>query len=68
MGVDWRQLRALSLLAAIGFIMSLFIGNLAFAGAAQAEAMKLRVLSGSLIAAVTGFLPPRSARSREARR
>lgn len=67
-GVDWRQLHALSLLAAIGFTMSLFIGNLAFADAARAEAVKLGVLSGSLIAAVAGLLLLRSALPREARR
>ena len=66
--VDWRQLHALSLLAAIGFTMSLFIGNLAFADAARAEAVKLGVLSGSLIAAVTGLLLLRSALPKETRR
>ena len=67
-GVSWRQLHALSLLAAIGFTMSLFIGNLAFADAARVDAVKLGVLSGSLIAAVAGYfmlrsaLPPETAR------
>ena len=54
-GVNWRQIHGLSLLAAIGFTMSLFIGNLAFADPAQVDAVKLGVLSGSLIAALAGF-------------
>ncbi len=54
-GVGWRKLHGLSLLAAIGFTMSLFIGNLAFEDQAQIDAVKLGVLSGSLIAALTGY-------------
>lgn len=54
--VGWRQVHAVSLLAAIGFTMSLFIGNLAFPDPAQVEAVKLGVLSGSLIAAVAGYV------------
>ncbi len=66
-GVNWRQLHGLSLLAAIGFTMSLFIGNLAFADAETINAVKVGVLSGSLIAALAGYfllkrsLPPRAA-------
>ena len=63
--VDWRQLHALSLLAAIGFTMSLFIGNLAFADPAQVDAVKLGVLAGSSIAALTGYFLLRSALPRE---
>ena len=54
--VNWRQIHALSLLAAIGFTMSLFIGNLAFADPAQVDAVKLGVLSGSTIAALAGYV------------
>ncbi|MBV7258943.1 Na+/H+ antiporter NhaA [Erythrobacter crassostreae] len=53
--VTWRQIHALSLLAAIGFTMSLFIGNLAFTDPALVDAVKLGVLSGSLVAALAGF-------------
>ncbi|MCK0097889.1 Na+/H+ antiporter NhaA [Qipengyuania sp. S6317L1] len=64
-GVGWRKIHGLSLLAAIGFTMSLFIGNLAFTdpetGPALIDAVKLGVLSGSLVAAVAGFLLLRSA-------
>lgn len=53
--VRWTQIYGLSLLAAIGFTMSLFIGNLAFADPAQVDAVKLGVLSGSLVAALCGY-------------
>ncbi|WAT16902.1 Na+/H+ antiporter NhaA [Aurantiacibacter sp. MUD11] len=55
-GVNWRQVHALSLLAAIGFTMSLFIGNLAFTDPEQIRAVKIGVLSGSLVAALAGYL------------
>ncbi|MEE4152914.1 MAG: Na+/H+ antiporter NhaA [Erythrobacter sp.] len=60
-GVGWRKLHGLSLLAAIGFTMSLFIGNLAFADPAQVDAVKLGVLAGSLVAALGGYFLIRSA-------
>ena len=53
--VGWRQIHGVSLLAAIGFTMSLFIGNLAFDSAAQVDAVKIGVLAGSVIAALAGF-------------
>ncbi len=54
--IDWRQVHGLSLLAGIGFTMSLFIGNLAFADPAQVDAVKIGVLGGSLVAAVLGYV------------
>ena len=54
-GVGWRNIHGLSLLAAIGFTMSLFVGNLAFTDPALIDAVKLGVLSGSLVAAFAGF-------------
>ncbi|MEP5938437.1 MAG: Na+/H+ antiporter NhaA [Erythrobacter sp.] len=59
-GVSWRQIHAISLFAAIGFTMSLFIGNLAFASAEQVDAVKLGVLSGSTVAAILGYFLLRS--------
>ena len=53
-GIGWMQVWGLSLVAGIGFTMSLFIGNLAFADPAQINAVKLGVLSGSLVAALAG--------------
>jgi Na+:H+ antiporter, NhaA family len=35
--------------------MSLFIGNLAFIGAAQVDAVKVGVLAGSLLSALAGW-------------
>ncbi|MBB3033295.1 Na+/H+ antiporter NhaA [Alteriqipengyuania lutimaris] len=55
-GVGWLQVWGLSLIAGIGFTMSLFIGNLAFASPEQINAVKLGVLSGSVIAAIAGVL------------
>ncbi len=54
--IGWRQLHGLSLLAAIGFTMSLFIGNLAFDDQQTIDAVKIGVLGGSLIAALVGYL------------
>lgn len=53
--VNWRQIHGMSLLAAIGFTMSLFIGNLAFTDPLLFDQVRLGVLSGSLIAAVAGY-------------
>lgn len=55
-GVGWRKIHGLSLLAAIGFTMSLFIGNLAFTDPAMIDAVKVGVLSGSLVAAIGGYV------------
>ena len=60
-GVNWRMLHALSLLAAIGFTMSLFIGNLAFLDGATVDQVKIGVLSGSVIAALAGYFLLKSA-------
>ena len=60
-GIGWAQIWGLSLIAGIGFTMSLFIGNLAFASPEQIAAVKLGVLSGSLVSAVAGILILRSA-------
>ncbi|MEM9085961.1 MAG: Na+/H+ antiporter NhaA [Pseudomonadota bacterium] len=54
-GIGWRKIHGLSLLAAIGFTMSLFIGGLAFDDPAQVDAVKIGVLGGSLVAALLGF-------------
>jgi Na+/H+ antiporter NhaA len=59
-GIAWRQVYGLSLIAGIGFTMSLFIGNLAFTTPDQLAAVKLGVLSGSLISALGGILILRS--------
>ena len=45
-----------AVLAGIGFTMSLFIGTLAFNDAERARDVRLGVLSGSFISALTGYL------------
>ena len=55
-GATWRQFFGVCVLCGIGFMMSLFIGGLAFAGqgAAYETQVKLGVLLGSLAAGVLG--------------
>lgn len=52
----WTQLYAVSMIAGIGFTMSLFIGGLAFQDAQHAVSIRLGVLLGSLASAVVGGL------------
>jgi len=54
-GVRWRHLLGAAWLAGIGFTMSLFIAQLAFADAAHLEAAKLGILMASCICAVIGM-------------
>lgn len=55
-GTSWPQIYGVSLLAGIGFTMSLFIGTLAFGAPEQAAQVRIGVLGGSLISAVAGYL------------
>ena len=55
-GVNWRQLYAISLLCGVGFTMSLFIGSLAFEVADFEAPIRLGVITGSIISAVTAYL------------
>lgn len=57
-GSTWLALYGVSMLCGIGFTMSLFIGSLAFehGGFEYAAAVRLGVLSGSLLSAVFGYL------------
>ncbi|HEX8300283.1 Na+/H+ antiporter NhaA [Sphingomonas sp.] len=53
---SWMQLYGMSLLAGIGFTMSLFIGGLAFPGRPDlADQVKIGVLAGSLLSALAGY-------------
>jgi NhaA family Na+:H+ antiporter len=53
-GVSWRQLFAASWLAGIGFTMSLFIADSAFAGDLL-DTAKMSILIASLLAGAVGF-------------
>jgi NhaA family Na+:H+ antiporter len=54
-GATWFQFYGLALLTGIGFTMSLFIGTLAFQGPELNDAVRIGVLSGSLVCAVAGY-------------
>ena len=56
-GVNWTQLTGAAFLGGIGFTMSIFIANLAYADLPQfIEASKISILTASLLAAAFGFL------------
>lgn len=54
-GVNWLQFYGIATLTGIGFTMSLFIGALAFSDPGQQQAVRLGILTGSLISAVIGI-------------
>ncbi|MGV8985121.1 MAG: Na+/H+ antiporter NhaA [Cypionkella sp.] len=54
-GMGWLHMIAVSLLAGIGFTMSLFIGGLAFGEGAEMNAVRLGVLAASVVAALAGL-------------
>jgi len=58
-GVRWRHIVLLGLLGGIGFTMSIFIADLAFADARALGAAKCAVLLGSAVAATCGFIAGR---------
>jgi NhaA family Na+:H+ antiporter len=53
---SFRIIHGLSLLAGIGFTMSLFVGGLAFGEGPVFEQAKLAILGASLISGLTGYL------------
>jgi NhaA family Na+:H+ antiporter len=55
-GTSWLQLFGAAILAGVGFTMSLFIGLLAFPEPDNAAAIRIGVLSGSLVSAIVGFM------------
>lgn len=55
-GVRWPHLFGAGILGAIGFTMSLFVANLAFAEDALLTQAKLAILMTSLVAGVLGYL------------
>ena len=57
-GTSWAQIYGISLLAGIGFTMSLFIGNLAFehGNFEYATAVRVGVFEASILSGVLGYL------------
>jgi NhaA family Na+:H+ antiporter len=55
-GVTWPQIVGVGLLAGVGFTMSLFVGELAFAEEALRDAAKVGILAASLTAGAVGYL------------
>lgn len=57
---NWQQVYGLSMMCGIGFTMSLFIGELAFAGKTEylqllRDEAKIGILMGSIVSAVVGY-------------
>ena len=53
---NWMSLYAVSILTGIGFTMSLFVGNLAFANNLEfSDGVKIGVLTGSLLSTLLGY-------------
>ena len=52
----WLQFYGMAMLTGIGFTMSLFIGGLAFDDAGYSAAVRIGVLTGSLLSGIAGFL------------
>jgi len=53
---NWLSLYAVSILTGIGFTMSLFVGNLAFANSENyLDGVKIGVLAGSLLSTLVGY-------------
>ena len=55
-GVRWPHLFGVSVLAGMGFTMSLFISNLAFPPGEELSTAKVAILSASLLAGVIGYV------------
>lgn len=54
--LTWRHLAGASILAGIGFTMSIFISNLAFKDSTIIQSSKIAVLAGSAIACIVGLI------------
>lgn len=54
-GVTWKQIYGASMLAGIGFTMSLFISNLAFSDPVMLTSAKVGILAASFISALLGW-------------
>ena len=61
-GTTWTHLYGVALLCGVGFTMSLFIGGLAFETSGFDAPVRIGVLGGSVLAAISGYLVLRLAR------
>lgn len=64
-GSSWKQIYGTSILAGIGFTMSLFISELAFENKAYTEAAKSAILVASILAGVIGLVVIRFTNSKK---
>lgn len=64
-GVTWTQIYGVSVIAGIGFTMSLFIGTLAYSDPSHAAGVRIGVLAGSIASAILGYIVLRVATARE---
>ncbi|MBR9808471.1 MAG: Na+/H+ antiporter NhaA [Alphaproteobacteria bacterium] len=64
-GVNWLQIYGVACLTGVGFTMSLFIGGLAFSGAAELDQVRLGVLMGSIASGLLGYAVLRLAGQKE---
>ncbi len=55
-GMSWNHVGAIAVTAGIGFTMSLFIGLLAFSNEQIQHMVKMGVVGGSLLSAITGYV------------
>jgi len=55
-GVSWKQIYGVSLLAGIGFTMSIFISELAFNEETFIQIAKVGIMTASVIAALFGMI------------
>ena len=56
LGATWPQIYGMAILGGIGFTMSLFIGTLAFPDPSYAAAVRVGVLTGSVLSALVGYV------------
>ncbi|WP_133485167.1 Na+/H+ antiporter NhaA [Aliiroseovarius marinus] len=62
-GVTWHHVYGVACLTGVGFTMSLFIGSLAFGADETMNAVRLGVISGSILSGLVGFAVLRTASS-----
>ncbi|MBX3188222.1 MAG: Na+/H+ antiporter NhaA [Labilithrix sp.] len=58
-GIGWRELSVLGLIAGIGFTMALFVATLAFPSAEQLVPAKMGILAASVVVMVLGLVAGR---------